>query len=435
VDTLKGQFRATFDPAQLEQSARDFNVFERVKIIQPADLVLAFVTACCVGPNRSMAGARRAWEALTEQTIARSSFDERIDSTECVRWMWSLLAAMLASANRPLRRQWPGPMRALADILIDDSTRVNVRAALAVSRSTTPGQSALKLMGKLSLGDGQLVDVRTAAAIHHDRPLLREQDIVAGALYLRDLGFYDHRLFVAIDRHGSFFISRLKYNAKPKIEQVVLGIEGGEVVGEVLHGDLLYGPVVDVDARFNVEGEAKGHVFRVVKVEILRTNRHDKPLGGMMAFWFVTNLDRTEWPPETIALLYRLRWAVERLWRSSKHLARLDHLDTGRLTVLYVFIAASLLLQLLSDRLTAMLEERRGIGNVSRDLVLSVLIAWWSKLSELMRTADGYEHARWIRFRNMLVYDGRHPNLSQPRRITTVLQEIEDRTRALPQAA
>jgi len=438
VDTLKGQFRATFDASQLEESARDFRAFQRVKTIQPADLVLALIAACCMGPCRSIASARRAWEALTEQTIARSSFDERIDSTECVRWMWSLVTAMLATAHRPLRRQWPEPMRALADILIDDSTRMNVRSALAASRSTTPGQSALKLMGKLSLGDGRLVDVRTAAAIHHDRPLLREEDIVAGALYLRDLGFYDHRLFVALDRRGGLFVSRLKSNAKPRIEQIVLGVEGVEgveAIGKVLQGPVRYGPVVDVDARFNVEGEAQGHVFRVVKVEIPRTDRHGKPRGGTRECWYVTNLDRTEWPAETIAALYRLRWTLERLWRSSKHLARLDHLDTGRLTVLYVFIAASLLLQLLGDRLTTMLEEQRGIGRVSRDAVLQVLIQWWKALSVLIRTAEGFEHARWIRFRNVLVYDSRHPNPSQPRRITTVFREIENRTRVMAQTA
>src|SRR5690606_2949907 len=123
----------------------------------------------------------------------------------------------------------------------------------------------------------------------------------------------------------------------------------GELSGEVLHGELAYGPVVDVDARFNVTGVREGAVFRVVKVDVPRVDRHDKPLGGTVECWYVTNLNRADWPPETIAALYRLRWALERLWRSSKDLARLDHLNTGRLTVLYVFIAASLLLQLLAD--------------------------------------------------------------------------------------
>lgn len=401
----------------------EVGAFQRTRKVRPDDLLFALIAGCCNGPTRSIAGARRAWECIAGDTISRAAFDEQLDDPRRVRWIWKLLARLMECSNREARRQWPAPLRALSDVVIDDGTRMRVRPALRALRSTNDAQSGIKLMGSLSLGAGQLLELRTAAAVHHDKPLLRA-GIQPGTLYLRDLGFYDHGTFVEIDAACAFFVSRLKYQAKPIITDVRLGLPDGEWLGEMLHGDIAYGPVVDVDARFNVRGQKDGHVFRVVKIDVPLTDRHDRPTGKTRECWYVTNLARDTWPPASIVAVYRLRWALERLWRSSKHLARLDHLDTARLTVLYMFIAATLIFQLLADRLTRLFEAAYGIGCISRDLVLAVLVTWWRDLVTLLRTRGGRDHPQWIRFRNVLVYDARHPNPSQPRREAKVLAEI-----------
>jgi len=423
LDTLKGVFRATFDRKIVEQAARDAGAFTRIRDITPYDLLLSLVTACCIGPRRSIAAARRAYERLSGSPISPGAFDARLDTPGCVRWTWQLLTDQMARANRATRRRWPAPLQALAAVLVQDGTCMKVRAT-APFDSTQPAKRAVKMLGTLSLDHGALLDVRFAAAVHHDHPLLRGQ-LVAGALYLRDLGFYDHREFVAIDEENAFFVSRLKYNAKPTVQRVFCGLPAQGLQGEELHDGLPYEPVVDLDAHFRVEGEPNGHVFRVVKVDVPAKDRRGRPTGESLECWYVTNLPRDRFSAEMISLLYRLRWAVERQWRSGKDLARLDHLNTGRPTVLWVFIAVSLLLQTLADQISTELRASRMRSTVSSEIVFATVIEWWNEIARWLRRSDGFEQIRWIAFRNVLVYDSRHRHPKRPRRMEQVLDEIE----------
>lgn len=424
LDTLKGCVRTLFDPAAVTASAVAHGVVQRAGgKVQPYDLLLSLLAALCVGPRRDIATVRRAWERLTGQTIRRGAFDAHFDKTALVAWTWDLLRTALAAANRRRRRGWPPPLRALHDVLITDGTTAAVRAAAADTlRSTTPGGAAIKLLATIALGTGTLADVRLGAAIHHDRRLLRDRTAVAGALYLRDLGFYDHGEFVRLDAAGAFFVSRLKDLAVPTIVAVACGVAATSI-GARLDDFVEYGPDVDVDARFRVAG-APDHVFRVVKLDVPLTDRHDRPTGATRACWYVTNLRPATWSIAAIAAVYRLRWAVERLFRQNKHLARLDHLDSARLTVLYTFIAASLLFQLLAERLTHALAGAYGAGGVSPDLVLATLHHGWLDLARWLRTPRGLDRPEADAFLRVLAHEARHPNPGQPRRLTTVFEVL-----------
>ena len=425
LDSLKGVFRATFDRQTLEQTAKDTGAFTRIRDIKPSDFLLSLLTGCCIGPQRSIAGARRAYEHLSGASIRPSAFDERLDTPGCVRWTWQLWTEQMARANRATRRQWPTPMRELASVLLQDGTRMNVRVT-APFGSTHPERSAVKMLGTLSLDHGTLLDARFAAAVHHDHPLLRGR-LVPGALYLRDLGFYDHREFAAIDDAKSFLVSRLKFNAKPTIHQVFRGLPEQGLEGEELHGGLPYKPVVDVDARFRVESDLQGRILRVVKVDVPARDSRGRPTGEILECWYVTNLPRDKFSAEMIYLLYCLRWAIERYWRSCKPLARLDHLNTGRATVLWVFMAVSLLLQTLADQISAELRVMRMRSGISSEIVLATVLEWWNEIVSWLRRSDGFEQIRWISFRNVLVYDSRHRYRTRPRRTEQLLHEIERR--------
>jgi Transposase DDE domain len=318
-------------------------------------------------------------------------------------------------------------------VLVQDGTSMNVRVT-APFESTHSERSAVKMLGTLSLDHGALLDVRFAAAVHHDHPLLRGQR-VPGALYLRDLGFYDHREFAAIEDAKSLFVSRLKLNARPTIQRVFRGLAAQGLDGEELHDGLPYESVVDVDAHFRVENEPNGRVFRVVKVDVPARDRRGRMTGKTLECWYVTNLPRDQFSAEMIRLLYVLRWAIERHWRSCKDLARLDHLNTGRPTVLWVFIAVSLLLQTLADQITAELRASRMRSAVSSEIVLATVIEWWNDIASWLRRSDGFEQIRWIAFRNVLVYDSRHRYSTRPRRIEQVLDEITQRVQERTMAA
>jgi hypothetical protein len=280
VRTLKRVFAAMFDHGALTASAKTLGVQERAGgKVTPADLLLSLLGSVCVGPERSIAAARRVWERLTGQTIARGAFDAQVEKPALVRWTWQLLREALAGSNRALRRQWPAPLRELYDVVLDDGSRMPLVARLAHVRGTSPGQAAIKLMASLSLGDGRLCDVRMGAAIHHDRKLLPTPTYQAGVLYLRDLGFYDHGLFAELDDADAHFVSRLKGNAVPRIVAVACGVsDAASAVGARIDEFLTYSDVVDIDARFQIAGTA-ARTFRVVMLAVPLTDRHDRATG------------------------------------------------------------------------------------------------------------------------------------------------------------
>lgn len=417
--TLRSVVQATFDRETLKQAALRCGAVERERKVKVLDFVLALVSGGCVGPERSIAAVRRAWEMLASETIAPKSFDAHFNPG-MVRLLWELIQDLMAPSNRALRRQWPAPLRDLYDVLIVDGTHMAVDSALSeVLRDTTPGKSALKLIGVLSLGDGHLTDVRAGAAVHHDRKLLRLGTLARGALYLLDLGFYDHGLFAAYDDAGAFFVSRRKSNVTPWFDFNFTDREGHEVRCGLSVDALASGPFLDVDARLILRDGARPgtRVFRVIKLEVPVTDRHDRPTGKVKAFWYITNLPRETWTPAMIAAAYRLRWAIERIWRETKHFARLDPLRSQRPVVLFIFVAASLLVHLLAECAVRDQIERRGVGGVSRDRVLATLVAAWPDIARALHDEEGDVTTCFAHLAKVLAVEGRHPIPGEVRRI------------------
>jgi transposase len=425
VDTLKQIFRASFDPDFITKLGRETGAFRRICDITPYNLLFALLIDAVRSPCRSIAGARREYERLADP-IDPSTFDERLDSAGTVRWIWRLVAHIRTTSNRVTRRAWPTALREMTEVLVQDSStcRVSPDAPFA---STQPNQAAIKVMTTMSLGTGAVLDGRLGAAIHHDRPLLRG-NVVPGTLYLRDLGFYDHGEFARIEDGEALFVSRLKRNAIPVVKAIFEGLPP-ESLGVGMTDDLPYGPVVDVDAWFNV-GDTR-RLFRVVMVHLPAKDAKGRRLPGQtMQGWFVTNLRRDVWDATMVSLAYRLRWAVERLFRRGKQTCGLSALRSTRVTVINVFVGVSLLVLLVGAWMTAELRAASVRGSISDDVPLLVLRTWISDVARALSQPEEFAASTWIRLRNVIVYDARHRNTKQPLVHDRICEEIECRTHA-----
>jgi hypothetical protein len=418
-------FLAIFSPDELHALGLQTKAFVRSTAIACTPFVLGLLAACSGGDRRTIAAAHRAFETLAGRPVARSSFDARMESPATVTLLWRLFAKLLLHANRHERRSWPREVQQFYDIVVEDGTQVRVSKSLAERlRSTTPGQAALKLLATLSLKQGCLDDVRLAAALHHDAKLLRTE-LQAGALYLRDLGFYDHTQFAAIDDAEAFFVSLLKSTTKVLIEHVAEGLnEPATFVGRALVDDLPLKDVLDCDGTFRLAGGTT-RTFRVIGVMIGRTDRHDKPLAQKKRLWLVTNLSREQATPRQVAALYRLRYeSIERLFRRAKSLAKLKELNSGRMPVLMVFVLSSLLVETLAAKLTKQLEDRWGWGEVSADRVLKVLGGWLWGVGRALCEAEPRRSVVWDELTQQLLHWGGHPNARQRTRTSQVLAAL-----------
>jgi hypothetical protein len=149
-----------------------------------------------------------------------------------------------------------------------------------------------------------------------------------------------------------------------------------------------------------------------------------------MQGWFVTNLPRDVWDATMVSLAYRLRWAVERLFRRGKQTCGLGTLRSERVTVVNVFVGVSLLSMLVGAWLTAELRAASVRGSISDDVPLLVLRTWIGDVAQALNQPEETAAPMWIRLRNVLVYDARHRNTKQPLVHDRICDEIERRTQA-----
>ena len=136
-----------------------------------------------------------------------------------------------------------------------------------------------------------------------------------------------------------------------------------------------------------------------------------------------------------ISALCLLRWAIERIWRQAKSLARMDQLQSRRPVVVFIFLVSSLLLWAIGNRIAQEIEYELGLGKVSHDRVHACVVAMMADITRLLSQQPD-ELKAYLRPRiDMLMREGRHPNPSQPRRVTEVVEVIQCEMKYLPKAA
>ena len=434
--TLNSAFESIISRDKIVTRAKQLGAIQRLRKIHPYDVVLALLRSPCVEGTRTIASARRAYEAITGKVVAESSFEEHL-CPGLLRLLWELLDLAMAPSNRLARRKWPPELRRLKDILVCDGTRMALCDAMAGTyEGTSEGKAGIKILGLYSLGEGAMKDVRAGAAVHHDHRLLRLGKLIPGALYLLDLGFYEHDQFVAYDAAEAFFVSRLKANVVPIIDGEVHGIvDARHAQGKRLDDALRYHQVVDVDVRLSASTETGDHPFRVVKLDVPRRDRHGHRQQERVSCWYVTNLKREEWTVAMISALYLLRWTIERIWRQAKSLEQMDQLRSKRPVVVFIFLVSSLLLWAIGNRIAQEIEYELGVGNVSHDRVHASVVSMMADIAALLSQRPDELNDYLRRRIGVLMREGRHPNPSQPRRVTEVFDVIQSQMKYLPKAA
>lgn len=380
LTTLSNLFSTLFNRDELLVRARALHAVERVKKLHPADVLLAVVRSKFSSEHPSIATARRELQAQTGYAPEESSFYERFT------WglgdlAWETFLRALARANRQQRqlvsRALGLPVR---DVRVVDSTVVTmpVRAAYYLP-STDSRLGGFKITTTLSLLEDLLVAAHVTDARQNDRKVLGTLKQVAAVLWIMDRGYFDHHLCADIADGGGYFLIRLKTGSKPVIKTIRRGYTRRLINRHFDAQSPSYANTVDIDARFNVSGVGQ-KMFRVVGIRVPKERqRKDQWI------WLTTNLPPTI-PPETVGAFYRLRWAIENLFRTLKSVGRLDELPSANPAVIKVFIAATLLGLVLSQSICAIMRTARPTCEPSLGRVFAMLLSNLASLSVAFQT-------------------------------------------------
>jgi len=143
-------------------------------------------------------------------------------------------------------------------------------------------------------------------------------------IFIIDLGYWCFEFFNEIHQRGSYFVSRLRADCRPKR------------IKQLGKGDWL----VQIPRK---GGCKKKNTYRLVCVK----------LEGVGRCYYLTNLlDQNKFSPDEIALLYRKRWQIEIFFRDLKHVLRLtrfiSYTANGIKIQIYIALITYLLIKLIS---------------------------------------------------------------------------------------
>ncbi len=265
---------------------------------------------------------------------------------------------------------------AVRDIVTVDSTLIALNDGLAEefpNARSTHCPAAAKLNLRFSVPSRELDAFRIAPDKASESSLLEIGDWVSGRLVLYDLGYFKIDDFVGIDERGGFFVSRLKRNADPLLLASLNSGRGNRIdlKDRRLRETEPYLKRRILDARGvfvpkNLSGKRMEelhrnpeafHPLRIVGIR-------DEEDGEYHLY--VTNLPEDRIPPERVARLYRVRWAIEILFKVIKGTYGLNAIASGRAEIVGILIRVALLTQIVSGKVHQILEEARGRENGHR---------------------------------------------------------------------
>jgi Transposase DDE domain len=193
------------------------------------------------------------------------------------------------------------------------------------------GQRAgAKLQVRWEVAQGHLRLLVEPARTTDTRTALDAADLPEGALRITDLGYFDLSAFAAIHARKGLWLSRLQANTAV--------FHAGERVALATWLAQQPGPVVEVAVTLGVKDQLAARLVALPvpaavaakRRQRLRTKARKKgrqPSAEQLALcaWtlLVTNLSATQATAAEVAVLYRLRWQIEilfRLWKTEGHL-------------------------------------------------------------------------------------------------------------------
>lgn len=340
---------------RVEAHARRLGVLRRQRKIDVVALVWSLVLSFQVGAARTIDGIRQTYEDVTGDTVARSSFYDRL-TAPLARVIWALVNDALEERTAPLRVP-TGHLAHFKELLALDSMVLRLHDLLQGAYGacrTNHTKAAAKIHVVMNVADGSPARVKLTAERTNDRtPWKRVGKWLEGCLLLFDLGYFSYHLFDRIDQNGGYFVSRMKRNSNPVIVATNRAWRGQsvDVVGmrlqEVL--PLLQREILDVQVevafpkrKYAARRGTSTRTFRLVAVRNDETGAYHV---------YLTNVPAQMLPGDEIRRTYALRWQVELLFKALSTHGHIRHLPSSKQPVVECLIGVAILAALTSQAL------------------------------------------------------------------------------------
>lgn len=349
---IHATLRNLFPDAWLRDQAREHEVVQRNRKLDPVTLFWSLVTALGEGRSRSLADLRRAFNRVSRQSLSSSSFYQRL--TPALRDMMrsALERAFESEAGDGQRRQ--GIFARFRDVILVDTTLIRLHEALA---DFYPGlrnaKASLKVHTIFSVQGAGRRSVQLTSERGNEVRTLVVGRWVANHLLVFDLGYFAYQLFARIQDEGGFFLCRVKRNVNLPVLD-----ETGALTDRRLRDVLATAQEDEIDlfvqmptlARPSGRWSARGR--RPVRVVGRRKpGAHDWHL-------YITNVPRSHLDHNEIAQVYAARWEIELLFKEAKSYYALADMPSRKPEIVEALLYASLITLITSRRLARVVQQR-----------------------------------------------------------------------------
>jgi hypothetical protein len=323
---------------QADALARRTGLVRRQRNLSGADWVQILVFGFLQNPSASLDSLAE-WAADHDRTISPQGLDRWFcpAGAECLRQLAPLaVGALLHSqaAAVPLLQRFHG-------VYVEDATTIALPSTLAAHYPGCGGndpngrdQAALKCYVRLEVSAGQVTDLDLRPGKEPDvRAAQQAARLPAGALRLKDLGYFDTQLLAADSQAGVAWISRLP-------SQVTLRVGDAPWQGLADWLEQQTQDTLDVPVQVGRESPLACRLLlarcppevrqRRLRKLAERARKKGRPVSvrqRVLCGWTVlcTNLEAGQLTLDEAWVLYRLRWQIEllfKLWKSQGRLAQ-----------------------------------------------------------------------------------------------------------------
>jgi putative transposase len=359
-----------FPESSVIELAKSSGYLKRKRLFDPYYMLWALVLGFGITLERTLAGAKRQYEEITDTQLSYSTWYEKF-TPELVRFLRSCVALGLSKTAQAVNRTLGEKLKRFEDVVIQDSTVVRLHKALAKkfpatrSRKVAAGVKVATLISAVANG------IKTVA-IYGERTgevkTIRIGKWIKDRVILLDLGYFKYQLFARIVDNGGFFVSRLKNNADPLIESslkvhrgraIELGGKRWSDVKDLLMRDVLDAEVSMAFKRRKYKGKITGDTLNLRLVAIYDTD--DKRYHV-----YITNIPQEVLSAEDVAALYSVRWEIELVFKELKSRYALDLVKTTNEHIAEGLIWTAILTMIVSRRLYNLLRSAAPKEKVRR---------------------------------------------------------------------
>lgn len=354
-----------FDPAEktaqmfpedfLIKTAKETGAFKRKRKIDVIVLFWFLVLNVGVNFQREIRVMKRRYEAEANVELSISSFYSRF-TPQMVEFLRMCVMHSIETQAQETRIQLGEKLNDFKDLLIQDSTIIRLHESLA---KIWPAARSRKVAAgvKVSCLVSAVANTAKSVAIYAERTAeiktLKIGPWIRNRILLIDLGFFKYGIFHKIDKHGGYFVSRLKGNANPMIVKVnrIDSADPTQLEGKKIKDVLpsLKGGVLDATVeikfrkgKYNGKRKTETRLFRLVAI-----------LNNEMLKYhiYLTNIPDEILKAEDIAALYSARWEIEIAFKELKTHYHIDMIPSKNPNIIKCMIWISILTMMCSRHL------------------------------------------------------------------------------------